>query len=59
MGHHSIQVTADIYGHLVPGGNRAEVDRLDDPDEDTPKATIRNPAATTTTDSVLPNRLSA
>ncbi len=59
MGHHSIQVTADIYGHLVPGGNRAEVDRLDDPDEHTPEATIRNPAATTTTDSVLSDRLSA
>ena len=22
MGHHSIQVTVDIYGHLGPGGNR-------------------------------------
>jgi len=31
MGHHSIQVTVDIYGHLVPGGNRAAVDRLDAP----------------------------
>jgi integrase len=30
MGHRSIQVTVDIYGHLVPGGNRAAVDRLDD-----------------------------
>ena len=30
MGHHSIQVTVDIYGHLVPGGNRAAVDKLDD-----------------------------
>ena len=29
MGHASIQVTVDIYGHLVPGGNRAAVDRLD------------------------------
>jgi integrase len=28
MGHHSIQVTVDLYGHLVPGGNRAAVDRL-------------------------------
>lgn len=32
MGHHSIQVTVDIYGHLVPGGNRDAVDRLDDED---------------------------
>ena len=29
MGHHSIRVTVDIYGHLVPGGNKAAVDRLD------------------------------
>ncbi len=31
MGHHSIRVTVDTYGHLVPGGNRAEVDKLDEP----------------------------
>jgi len=42
MGHYSIRVTVDTYGHLVPGGNRAAVDRLDD----VPGATIRNPAAT-------------
>ena len=29
MGHHSIRVTVDTYGHLVPGGNKAAVDRLD------------------------------
>ena len=29
IGHSSIQVTVDIYGHLVPGGNRAAVDKLD------------------------------
>jgi site-specific recombinase XerD len=29
MGHHFIKVTVDIYGHLVPGSNRAAVDRLD------------------------------
>jgi hypothetical protein len=27
---HRIKVTADIYGHLAPGGNRDAVDRLDD-----------------------------
>jgi integrase len=43
LGHHSIQVTVDIYGHLTPGGNRAAVDRLDDENED---ATIRNLSAT-------------
>jgi len=30
MGHHSIKMTVDIYGQLVPGANRAAVDRLDD-----------------------------
>ena len=29
-GHSSIKVTADIYGHLVSGGNKEAVDRLDD-----------------------------
>jgi len=26
MGHHSIQVTVDIYGHLIPGSNKQAVD---------------------------------
>jgi len=30
MGHSSINVTVDIYGHMVPGGNRQAVDKLDD-----------------------------
>jgi integrase len=29
LGHSSIQVTVDIYGHLIPGANREAVDRLD------------------------------
>ena len=29
MGHSSIQVTVDIYGHLIPGANVCFVDRLD------------------------------
>jgi integrase len=29
MGHSSIQVTVDIYGHLIPGANVTFVDRLD------------------------------
>jgi len=41
LGHHSIQVTVDIYGHLAPEGNKEAVDRLDDAD-----ATIRNLSAT-------------
>lgn len=44
LGHASIQTTVDVYGHLVPGGNRAAVDRLDDTPTD---ATKRNPGATT------------
>jgi len=28
MGHHSIQITVDTYGHLIPGANRAAADRL-------------------------------
>jgi len=28
MGHSSIKITVDTYGHLVPGSNRAAVDRL-------------------------------
>ena len=29
MGHSSIQVTVDTYGHLIPGGNIEWVDALD------------------------------
>ncbi len=31
MGHSSIQITVDCYGHLIPGGNRQAVDKLDTP----------------------------
>ncbi|MDA2909862.1 hypothetical protein MYX04_02890 [Nitrospiraceae bacterium AH_259_D15_M11_P09] len=31
MGHCSVQVTVDLYGHLIPGGNKQAVDRLDAP----------------------------
>jgi integrase len=30
LGHGSIKITVDTYGHLVPGANRQAVDRLDD-----------------------------
>jgi integrase len=30
LGHHSIQITVDTYGHLVPGANRKAVNALDD-----------------------------
>lgn len=39
LGHSSIQVTVDVYGHLVPSANRAAVDRLD-------AIPTRNPGAT-------------
>jgi hypothetical protein len=31
LGHPSIQITVDTYGHLIPGANRAAVDKLDEP----------------------------
>jgi integrase len=46
IGHSSIQVTVDIYGHLVPGSNKQAVDRLDEPVDNwgtrAESATIRN-----------------
>jgi len=39
MGHSSINITVDLYGHLIPGGNIQAVDRLDQiPDTRTLKA---------------------
>ncbi len=43
LGHASIKMTVDIYGHMAPGGNRDAVDRLDD---EIFTATIRNLSAT-------------
>lgn len=37
MGHSSIQVTVDTYGHLVPGADVSYVDRLDESPEKTSK----------------------
>jgi integrase len=31
LGHSSIQITVDCYGHLIPDGNKQAVDRLDTP----------------------------
>ncbi|MBN2468994.1 MAG: tyrosine-type recombinase/integrase [Deltaproteobacteria bacterium] len=50
LGHHSIRVTVDIYGHLAPGGNKEAVDRLDD------DATIRNLYATKKSKGAIQNR---
>jgi integrase len=48
LGHHSIRITVDTYGHLVPGGNRQAVDKLDGLEN----ATIRNLSATTPTETL-------
>ncbi len=40
LGHASISMTVDVYGHLVPGANRAAMDRLptvEDPVEEAAK----------------------
>jgi integrase len=44
LGHHSIQITVDHYGHLVPGGNRAAADGLDDVLSTQQSATPAQPA---------------
>jgi len=44
LGHHSVKLTMDIYYHWIPGGNKSEVDELDDFDLG---ATKRNLSATT------------
>jgi integrase len=46
LGHGSIQITVDTYGHLIPGANRGAVNRLDDADATQRGATRRNPGAT-------------
>jgi len=53
LGHHSIKVTVDTYGHLVPGANKEAVDRLDDrlqqsatyPQPDSDEAEKKHPAS--------------
>ena len=45
LGHSSIQITVDTYGHLIPGANRGAVHRLDDDDATQPSATQAQPEA--------------
>src|SRR5688572_18828291 len=45
LGHGSIQITVDTYGHLIPGANRGAVDRLDDAAPMQPSATQARPEA--------------
>jgi hypothetical protein len=44
MGHSSIQVTVDIYGHLIPGANVSFVDRLDEMPKQEGKTTLQQNA---------------
>ncbi|MGB4068745.1 MAG: hypothetical protein WBK08_12005 [Nitrospira sp.] len=46
MDHSSIQVTVDLYSHLIPGWNKQAVDRLDTPALQPDSATSAQPAAT-------------
>jgi len=41
MGHSSIQITVDTYGHIIPGANIAWVDRLDSKSSQQQSATGR------------------
>lgn len=47
LGHGSIKITVDTYGHLVPRSNKDAVDRLDD---EFTVASTRNQHATWHTD---------
>jgi len=49
LGHSSIQVTVDIYGHLIPGGNIDWIDRLDTVTSRPKSATPAQPAPTSKT----------
>ena len=46
MGHHSIQMTVDLYGHPDPKGNKSAVDKLDSVDFDTAERTHPHPIRT-------------
>jgi len=43
LGHSSIQMTVDVYGHLIPGFNKQAVDKLDDPDPTGSKTVATDP----------------
>ncbi len=43
MGHSSIQVTVDTYGHLIPGADIKWIDRLDAETSPKPNATPAQP----------------
>ncbi len=45
LGHASIQLTVDTYGHLIPGANKAAVDRLDEAERVSPATNRRATSA--------------
>ena len=47
MGHRSIQLTVDTYGHLVPGADIRWMDRLDSKTSPQPNATYTQAAVVT------------
>ncbi len=53
MGHSSIQVTVDIYGHLIPGADIAWVDRLDSQTSPQLSATQAQPEESVTEEKIL------
>jgi len=53
MGHSSIQITVDTYGHLIPGADISWVDRLDAKTTPQPNATQAQPEAVKTEEESL------
>ncbi|MCZ6904673.1 MAG: hypothetical protein O7F56_03290, partial [Acidobacteria bacterium] len=45
MGHSSIQITVDVYGHLIPGADIQWIDRLDSKTNPQPNATQAQPSS--------------
>jgi len=43
MGHSSIRITADVYGHLIPGADISWIDRLDGEQRQQQSATPAQP----------------
>ena len=54
LGHHSIQITVDTYGHLIPGANRQAVNRLGDAEWRTTGGKSATPAQPSPSRSELP-----
>ncbi len=50
MGHSSIQITVDVYGHLIPSDDKGAVNTLDDAPKTTPSAPSENKEAVTPED---------